>query len=224
MADPLTTTCQNLPRGFGSKYTPLEQGTKQIRLLHVLPGRLEDLVSCSLQICDLADEPQYETISYVWGNENDRSDISLDSHDTSVPASAARAIRRVRFQDRIRVIWIDAVCIDQSNADERGHQVAMMGQIYTNGLRNLIYLGEDNHGAAISSIGAILDDAYDQHEHFIRETFEISGGHAIFPLATTNRIRIQYDSAALTHFYTNDWFRYIHQPYRSAHLDCPMIC
>lgn len=61
----------------------------------------------------------------------------------NVPASAEKAIRRVRSSEAHQVIWIDAVCINQSDVKERSSQVTMMGLIYKRAKVNYIYLGED---------------------------------------------------------------------------------
>lgn len=142
-AGQLTEKKASQTSGSKLEYPPLEPGSKQIRLLHVQAGSSEPAV-CSLHICDLANKPKYETISYVWGNPNDRDLVRINGHDVSVPASSARAIRRVRLPEKksrfawidailpkkkSRVIWIDAICIDQSSIEERSQQVAIMGDI-----------------------------------------------------------------------------------------------
>lgn len=47
----------------------------------------------------------------------------------------------MRLQHYHRVLWIDAVCINQQNINERSQQVAMMCRIYSNASRCLVYLG-----------------------------------------------------------------------------------
>jgi hypothetical protein len=49
--------------------------------------------------------------------------------------------------DKVRTIWVDALCIDQKNTIERGSQVQMMGQIYRNASRVLVWLGEAEGGS-----------------------------------------------------------------------------
>jgi hypothetical protein len=54
----------------------------------------------------------------------------------------------MRFSDKPRVLWIDAICIDQSSQSEKGEQVAFMSTIYSTAKQNLVYLGEDDAGSA----------------------------------------------------------------------------
>lgn len=42
-----------------------------------------------------------------------------------------------------RHLWVDAICIDQSNVSERNHQVQLMKQIYSSAERVLVYIGEE---------------------------------------------------------------------------------
>jgi hypothetical protein len=74
-----------------------------------------------------------------------------------VPASSKAAIARMRLPDADRVLWIDALCINQEDPEERGHQVTIMGEIYSNGQQNLVYLGEGD-GIIISKALRIIEN------------------------------------------------------------------
>ena len=52
------------------------------------------------------------------------------------------ALKRLRQPTQGRIVWVDALCIDQDNVKEKIHQVAMMGDIYRSSSRVLIWLGE----------------------------------------------------------------------------------
>lgn len=52
------------------------------------------------------------------------------------------ALRRLRRQECTRRLWVDALCINQSDDKERAHQVSMMDQIYACANQAVIYLGE----------------------------------------------------------------------------------
>lgn len=195
-------------RGSVFKYEPLQKEPNQIRLLHVLPGDFEDPIQCELRKSKLVPIPKYETISYVWGDPEDRLTININGFEFSVPASSARAIRRVRLPDCTRVIWIDAICIDQSNLKERGRQVAMMGRIYAEGVQNLIYLGEEDFESAISSIREILKDAQEQDEDFILQTLRYEKYNWSEVSSSKNFIRVKYDGVAMRRLYQDEWFKY----------------
>lgn len=53
------------------------------------------------------------------------------------------ALRRFRYKHKETVVWVDAVCIDQSNTEERGHQVGIMGKIYRRAENVVAWLGPD---------------------------------------------------------------------------------
>nr|OQO29743.1 hypothetical protein B0A51_02290 [Rachicladosporium sp. CCFEE 5018] len=129
-------------------YRPLDHSRKEIRLLVVQPRRDDELLRCSFDYAVLAspERPQYETISYVWADETKRGDIEVDGTLISVPLSALVALRCIRRLDIERVVWIDAVCINQGDNDERGLQVAMMADIYMGGICNLAILDGDEFG------------------------------------------------------------------------------
>ncbi|CAN9413551.1 unnamed protein product [Alternaria alternata] len=141
-----------------SHYEPLDPTLKEIRILDVAPGIGDAVVECTMKCISLSRRfvPRYETISYCWGPPRAPSTIKLNGHLTSVPASSEAAIRRMRLSDRPRTVWIDAICIDQSSVTERSEQVAFMSTVYSGGMRNLIYLGEDD-GMAERCVKAVQD-------------------------------------------------------------------
>jgi hypothetical protein len=94
---------------------------------------------------------QYETISYVWDDPTLRSPIRLDGEVVNIPQSAERALRRFRWKTSERMVWIDAVCINQADLIERSQQVAIMADIYRGGLRNLVYLGDEDDTTAAAA-------------------------------------------------------------------------
>src|SRR5579859_2365609 len=55
------------------------------------------------------------------------------------------ALHHLRFEDQDRILWIDAICIDQGNVEERGHQVRQMADIYKKAERVIIWLGPATH-------------------------------------------------------------------------------
>jgi hypothetical protein len=139
-----------------SHYKPLSLSRKEIRVLKVAPANGDSIVECTMKHISLLDEPvpAYETISYCWGPSRAPSELRLNGHSTLVPASSEAALRRMRLSDQPRVLWIDAICIDQSSTEERNAQVAIMSTIYRAGRHNLVYLGEDD-GLADRGVKAI---------------------------------------------------------------------
>lgn len=109
----------------------------------------DDPLHVTLEVFDLRNCPEYETVSYTWAGEDGDSslcqpiyigpfwDILLQTKNCWEMLRFARPWRGVR------ILWVDAICIDQSNLQERNSQVAHMGQIYSACSRVIIYLGPD---------------------------------------------------------------------------------
>lgn len=58
------------------------------------------------------------------------------------------ALRRIRLPDRIRALWVDAICINQQDVAERGGQVQLMGSIYSKARQVIVWLGKDEDDCA----------------------------------------------------------------------------
>ncbi|KAK4449754.1 heterokaryon incompatibility protein-domain-containing protein [Podospora aff. communis PSN243] len=126
------------------QYPPIKQRT-DLRLLRVYPGNFDDPLRCDIFTTNV-DTADFEAISYTWADESGdscaSSSILLNSTQFPVTRNCEMALKRVRERVIIRHIWIDAVCIDQANDDERGHQVRLMPQIYSRARSVLVYIGE----------------------------------------------------------------------------------
>ncbi|KAK5123138.1 hypothetical protein LTR85_003336 [Meristemomyces frigidus] len=85
---------------------------------------------------------EYETLSYVWGSTARTQPISVDGLPYNVTINLHDALRRLRSATDARVVWIDAICIDQLNNTERSAQVSLMADIYTSASRVCVWLGE----------------------------------------------------------------------------------
>ncbi|KAK1252839.1 hypothetical protein MKX08_004026 [Trichoderma sp. CBMAI-0020] len=118
-----------------------------IRLVSLQPGN-NDPIICELVIAKLYSNISYEALSYTWGDPDDRQGIFIKSHEHERPkeflvtSNCVSALRRLRYQDRPRMLWIDTLSIDQSNLAERNHQVSLMAAIYSSAANVAIYLGE----------------------------------------------------------------------------------
>lgn len=126
-------------------YRPLNPQRIEIRLLELQPGSRTDTVRGFLaHACLDGDEkPRYETISYYWGDPSIREEILMNESTLSVATSTAAALRRMRNPHAPIILWIDGVCIDQSNKQECSQQVQLMTEIYERSTANLIHLTDD---------------------------------------------------------------------------------
>ena len=115
--------------------TILQSNNRNIRILTLLPGTLNGEVQCQLSPVSLDDDPAFTALSYCWGNANSRRYINVNSHQVFVTESLETAPKYMRHGKNSIPVWADAICINQSDRDEKSVQVAMMGDIYAHGKR-----------------------------------------------------------------------------------------
>jgi len=120
-------------------YLPLAD-SNEIRLLYLQPGKGSDTIKCSIQNTALPSSPPYEALSYMWGPKVYKI-IELDGKPFSVTENLWQALTHLRYEDDLRTLWVDAICINQKDVSERNHQVRQMGMIYSQALRVLAWLG-----------------------------------------------------------------------------------
>ncbi|KAF4962548.1 hypothetical protein FSARC_9326 [Fusarium sarcochroum] len=102
------------------------------RLLTIDPSKDEaSAISCKLQHYDVSECPQYEAISYTWGNENATERMLVNDGFFALRPNLHAALKALRRPDTPRIIWVDAICINQQDEAERNHQVLQMNKIYS---------------------------------------------------------------------------------------------
>lgn len=133
---------------------------QEIRLLHIEPGTEADPIKSSIIHAVLENNPSYEALSYTWGDPSKFGTLLCTETGTElgVTQNCLIALRRLRWKDRRRTLWIDAICIDQKNIVERNNQVQLMSKIYEHADKVLAYLGEDADDSAVG-MEFILKDA-----------------------------------------------------------------
>ncbi|KAK3345982.1 heterokaryon incompatibility protein-domain-containing protein [Lasiosphaeria hispida] len=136
-----------------------------IRLLTLNPGSSADVIECSMEVVRLG-ERSYEALSYAWGDLRVREPIRLNGKSFQVTKNLWLAMRHLRDQSKPIVMWIDAICINQRDNDEKSEQVAKMRSIYEGCHHCSIWLGESPGPAGESAAMAskLLDIlGKDQH-------------------------------------------------------------
>lgn len=129
------------------KYQNLHD-TDAIRLLELQPAlgivtKIEcNIISTTLKACREDFVQHYTALSYVWGDASIREMILVDALELEITVSLATALRHMRDPTRSRLVWADAICINQSDIEEKGQQVARMGEIYQAAQHTIIFLGE----------------------------------------------------------------------------------
>ncbi|KAI0384071.1 heterokaryon incompatibility protein-domain-containing protein [Hypomontagnella monticulosa] len=124
------------------EYEHLE-GDRRIRLLRLLPSNdPTDPIRCQLQAHSLTEAgqiPRYSALSYVWGDSKSYFPIECDGQSISINRGCFQALNCLRgsLRDPNRslefspYLWVDAICINQSDVEERASQVRLMGDIYS---------------------------------------------------------------------------------------------
>ncbi|KXX81060.1 Heterokaryon incompatibility protein 6, OR allele [Madurella mycetomatis] len=181
-------------------------GEREIRLLKIHPGTLNDRVQCSIQVVSLDAHPHYEALSYSWGAPKpgpDDPENILEGYSIKILRNlydALRYLRHRRFADpwpprehgafidvngagdgveikdpphlsekvkgELRVLWADAICINQDDKEEKTAQVPLMGDIYTNCSKVIVWLGQplENTERAFMMAYWLCKVSYHQHK------------------------------------------------------------
>ena len=137
--------------GTSNLYTTLSSSSTQrprFRLLELHPGHGIDPVKTHLHEVSLTEDLGYEAVSYCWGHPEDVKLITCNGQQLFVPRRLEVALRNIRHDDRPRMLWADAICINQSNVAEKESQVQLMRTIFSNAERTLIYLGDEEEKQA----------------------------------------------------------------------------
>lgn len=146
----LTSLFKRSVGAYSYKYSPLDEENHEIRLLTLLPGRFSEDIQINLRTERLTTTqiPKYEALSYVWGSTKSPKTIFISAHDQlrrtlAVTQNLAQALQYLRLKDDSRVLWIDAICINQEDLVERSKQVKRMADLYQLASRVVIWLGEE---------------------------------------------------------------------------------
>jgi hypothetical protein len=130
----------------GSIYTDcLEAQSARFLVLH--PGSLHDKIECHLiRPEDFAptypnETFSYEALSYVWGQEEDPEFIVLCKSRFAITRNLAEALKYLRYTDRGRVLWVDAICINQCDGKEKEAQLLSMHWVYRSAKEVIAWLG-----------------------------------------------------------------------------------
>lgn len=114
------------------------------RLLILEPGSFKEALKCRLKGVVHLEEHPYEALSYFWGKSPGRIIESFSGKIIQITANLEAALRRIRHTTKSRLLWVDAICIDQSDFIGRSRQVEIMQEIYASAKRVIIWLGEES--------------------------------------------------------------------------------
>ena len=132
------------------KHSPLNDPS-YTRLLTLLPGSHCTPLRCQIVEHQASSDTRYDALSYAWGDPVYSESIQVCESSNAervswylpVTRNLFEALLRLRSDDAPRTLWIDALCINQDDLEEKGHQVARMGRVYREASQVIVWLGED---------------------------------------------------------------------------------
>ncbi|KAK3115218.1 hypothetical protein LTR53_005675 [Teratosphaeriaceae sp. CCFEE 6253] len=122
----------------------LDSDRREIRLLVIEPGGDHELLTCRLRTVSLDDEVSYTALSYVWGDPLLTRTILVDDQAFEATANLESVLRHLRADLAGKELWVDAVCINQQDVEEKRQQVALMGALYSQAAGVTVWLGEED--------------------------------------------------------------------------------
>ncbi|KAF1980523.1 HET-domain-containing protein [Bimuria novae-zelandiae CBS 107.79] len=139
------------------KYKEIARKRGGIRILKLHPGNPQNPdVECELieTGTDGTEPVKYEALSWCWGKEKMDNYINLHKGDKvftkHIQPNLFKALKALRYRNKYRHLWVDAVCINQDNIEEKNHQVEMMFEIYGNADNVCIWLGDSNESSCLA--------------------------------------------------------------------------
>lgn len=165
------------------QYSPFDPQQRQIRLVTLEPGAWPDGIRCSIDAISFDRQPIYDALSYVWGDASNRRPIRLNDDLFDITENLWIVLRRLRDHTIRRVLWVDAICINQIDSEEKSQQVTMMREIYGACQTAIIWLREDLDVAETGSKSVLASRACemldmlgaDRHLHEL-PCFSVSDG------------------------------------------------
>ncbi|RSL73750.1 hypothetical protein CEP54_000116 [Fusarium duplospermum] len=149
----------SLPR----RHSPMKDPKRCLRLLHlndstshVLSGRFE---------CDWIHRVRpYEAVSYTWGGEDGdytkTEFILIDGKLFPITKNCAAVLHKIRKPGETLAIWIDSICINQNDVNERSVQVSQMGKIFSGAQKVHIYIGSNVDDRTVSNAFYVLGSVW----------------------------------------------------------------
>ncbi|KAK0622759.1 heterokaryon incompatibility protein-domain-containing protein [Immersiella caudata] len=128
-------------------YSPLNASRSEVRLIEVVSTKP---LTCSISTVSLDNRPLFSALSYEWGDPDSTESIAIHGQDLAIPTNLARALERAvhhwqsHFPDRDSEtcrLWADAICIHQTDGEEKKQQIPLMREIYQTAEMVICWLG-----------------------------------------------------------------------------------
>lgn len=139
----------------------------------LLPGEAGERIQCEMNASALSNEldtggfsTSYEALSYmwnttpIWGTDIEGPEIVFVGKaklQLRIRSNLLQALHRLRFKDGPRVLWIDAICINQASLPGRNEQVSGMRYIYRQASRVLVWICDESKRQGRQTLQQIVD-------------------------------------------------------------------
>lgn len=124
------------------QYQSLDKSSPQFRLVTLLPSSDSTApVSVKVNTEAFPSTQKYEALSYAWGGPSNGYFIYEEKSTIEVGENLYQALIHLRYADKSRTLWIDALCINQKDDEEKNHQVQCMRDIYSGAEEVIVWLG-----------------------------------------------------------------------------------
>ncbi|KAI8716377.1 HET domain-containing protein [Fusarium sp. LHS14.1] len=128
-------------------YHSLDDPDRSFRLIKLQPSKDNETATSDNLVCDIeehvrGDCPPYTALSYVWATpESKREYVIANGNKVQISQTVENALRRLRFRQKPRWLWVDQLCINQVDENEKSHQVHQMHSIYSDADQVISWLG-----------------------------------------------------------------------------------
>jgi hypothetical protein len=185
-------------------YEPLQPD--QIRILQLAPGHKGDTLVGELLVSSFNDNAiDYDALSYMWGDPAPADRISLSGKTLPIASNLTTALHHLRYSDKPLIIWIDAICIDQQNNDERARQVPLMRHLYKRASIVRIWINEPSVDSKCDAVVALQNfpvDLTNDDERVKSMGDEPTFWDPLVPIFTNKYwMRAWYDVVQIIYFY-----------------------
>ncbi|KAI0836021.1 HET-domain-containing protein [Hypoxylon sp. FL0890] len=166
-------------------YQPLDVSRFEARLLRLLetPSELDRPLRFEVITYSLIRPPEYFALSYSWGDSKHQTAIEINGELVYVSKNLGAALRQLNF-DSGAMIWADAICINQHDANEKAHQIRSMGLIYSKAQATVVWLGEEQQDTqhTCELLKKIYLEDQDQLNIISNDSFKSTLGNALDPV------------------------------------------
>jgi hypothetical protein len=112
------------------QYEPLPDPRTHVRLIQIQQCHPDTTIQCKFTSWLLEDAPAYHAILYTWGDPKLTPNILINHKNMIVRSNCEYALQQAYATCPVAYVWIDTICINQQDSEEKGHQVGIMADFY----------------------------------------------------------------------------------------------